>query len=273
MNESSSVPFSLLVLATIVPISVSALDTPGTVATADAFVTAGSADPNAGLPNGNYGGAGALMISPAGSAKGEIESLLKFNLASTKTTFDTAFGAGNWVITGVKLQLGTNTGIAGTQPINAIFNTIQGGLFGFDWLANDNWGEGTGNPMNPFFPSNPPVDGVTFNSLSSLLSAADRSLGINTYTPPGTNTGPAVPYTLALDSSFVSDIMAGGDVSLRGYAADSTVGFLFNARSLASNKPTLVVSAQAVPEPGTGALLVSTAVLGCTRRRRHAQTD
>jgi len=30
--------------------------------------------------------------------------------------------------------------------MNAIFNTIQGGLFGFDWLANDNWGEGTGNP-------------------------------------------------------------------------------------------------------------------------------
>src|SRR4051794_4974761 len=108
MNVSCLLPFSLLVLATLLPNSASALDAPGTVATADAFVTAGSSDPNAGLPNGNYGGAGALMISPAGSAKGEIESLLKFNLASTKATFDTAFGAGNWVITGVKLQLGTN---------------------------------------------------------------------------------------------------------------------------------------------------------------------
>jgi len=269
MHASFRLPRTLLVLATLLPITAVALDS-SQVATADAFVTAGSADPNAGLPNANYGGAGALMISPAGSAKGEIQSLLKFNLSTTVSAFNSAF-PGGWVITGVKLQLGTNTGIANRQPMNLIFNTIQGGLFGFDWLANDNWGEGTGLPNNASFPTNPPVDGVTYNSLSSLESAADRPLGTNTYNPPGTNTGPAVPYNLALDSSFVADIMAGGDVSLRGYAADTTVGFLFNAHSFASNKPTLVVTAQAVPEPGAGTLLASTAMLGLIRRRRHAQ--
>lgn len=269
MNVSTFLPRTLHALAMLAPITAAALDS-SQVATADAFVTAGSADPNAGLPNANYGAAGALMISPAGSAKGEIQSLLKFNLSTTVSALNSAF-PGGWVITGVKLQLGTNMGMAGTQPMNLIFNTTQGGLFGFDWMANDNWGEGTGIPNNASFPTNPPVDGVTYNSLSSLESAADRSLGTNTYTPPGTNTGPAVPYTLALDSSFVADIMAGGDVSLRGYAADPTVGFLFNAHSFASNKPTLVVTAQAVPEPAAGALLASAAMLGLTRRRRHAQ--
>ncbi len=259
--------FSILICATsaLLPLSASALDS-SQIATADAFVTAGSADPNAGLPTKNYGAAGALMISPAGSAKGEIESLLKFNLAATKSLYDSTFGVGNWVITGLKLQLGTSDGFAGDQPMNLIFNTINGGLFGFDWLANDSWAEGTGNPMNP------KTDGVSYNSLAALLSGADRPLGTNTYTPPNTNTGPSANYTLGLDSSFVSDIMAGGDVSLRGYAADSSVGLLFNARTFASNKPTLVVTAVAAPEPGTGALLASAALLGLFRRRRDART-
>src|SRR5262245_34090185 len=93
--------------------------------TADAFVTARSATPSAGLPTANYGGAGALMVSGAGTAKGEMQSLLKFNLAAAKTSFDATFGAGNWFIDGITLQLGTNFGSQGAQPNNPIFNTIN----------------------------------------------------------------------------------------------------------------------------------------------------
>jgi hypothetical protein len=242
--------------------------------TADTFVTAGSGDVNAGSPGANYGGAGALMISGASTTKGEIQTLFKFNLATAKTMFDTTFGAGNWLVDSITLQLGTNTGTQGVQPMNLIFNTINQGLFNVDWLANDNWGEGNGTPMTPFLPTNPPVDGATYNSLGVLESGADETLGTFTYTPVGNTNPPTIPaanYALGLDSSFIADISAGGDVSLRAYADDATVGYLFNARSFGSNKPTLIVSASVVPEPGAGALLAAMALLWLARRRHDAR--
>src|SRR4051812_27758405 len=92
---------ALFAIVAFLPVPTLALDS-NAVSTADEFVTSGSADPNAGLPTANYGGAGSLMISPASAAKGEMQSLLKFNLAATKSTFDSTFGIGNWVITGIK---------------------------------------------------------------------------------------------------------------------------------------------------------------------------
>jgi len=77
------------------PSSASALDS-NQVATADELPDQpGSADPNAGLPSCKLLAAGraALMISPAGSAKGEIQSLLKFNLSTAVSTFNSAFRA------------------------------------------------------------------------------------------------------------------------------------------------------------------------------------
>jgi hypothetical protein len=241
--------------------------------TADAFITASSADPNAGLPSANYGGAGALMVSGSGTTKGEMQSLLKFNLASAKVSFDTMYGAGNWIVDGITLQLGTNFGTSGAQPNNPIFDTISGGLFKVDWLANDNWGEGSGNPGAPFFPANAPVDGITFGSLGLLLSGADQTLGTFTYTPVGNTNPPGVSpagFALGLSAGFFADIAAGNDVSLRAYPGDASVGYLFNARSFgtAVNRPVLVVSA--VPEPATGGFLAGTAFLWLARRRRHA---
>lgn len=242
----------------------------------DAFVSGGSADPSSGSSTANYGGAGALQVSASGSIKGEMQSLLKFDLASAKTAFDAEFGAGNWLIQSITLQLGTNFGAPGAQPNNPIFNSISAGAFAIDWLANDNWGEGTGTPAAPFIPSNPPVDGVTFASLGVLTSPADRSLGIFTYTPIGNTNPPGTPpatYALSLDASFLADAVAGNQVSFRAYAADTGVSYLFNSRSFgtAVNRPTLIVNA--VPEPGTGMLA---AITGMTvysiRRRRHAET-
>src|SRR3954466_1791264 len=65
---------------------------------ADAFVSSAN-------PNSNYGGAGALAISAAGLPKGEFQSLVKFNLAVAKTTFDATFGPGEWMLDAVSLQL------------------------------------------------------------------------------------------------------------------------------------------------------------------------
>ncbi len=236
---------------------------------ADAFLTAGSADSSAGSPTGNYGAAGALQISAVGSTKGEIQSLLKFDLAVAKSTFDAAYGVGNWLVDSITLQLGTNFGTQGAQPNNPIFNRINAGLFTIDWLANDNWIEGTGNPGAPT------TDGVSFSSLAALVSAADKSLGTFSYMPVGNTNPPTVPpatYALNLDASFLADVSAGNHVSLRAYAADAGVSYLFNARSFgtAANRPTLIVSAS-VPEPGTSVLLAGTTVVWLLQRRRHAR--
>ncbi|MGB8369129.1 MAG: PEP-CTERM sorting domain-containing protein [Limisphaerales bacterium] len=210
--------------------------------TADAFLSGAS-------PTLNFGSAGTLAIAPASSAKGEFDSVIMFNTASAVSQFNTTYGAGNWTITGLTLSLASNFGTQGAQPNNAIFNTINAGSFGIDWLANDSWVEGTGG-------GNGAANGaVSFNSIPSLLSPGYDSLGTYTYTPPGNNV--YANYSLSLDANLVSDAAAGGAVSLYFYAADNQVSYLFNSREFASNHPELTVTAAPVPEPNAAALLAA----------------
>jgi hypothetical protein len=207
--------------------------------TADAFLSGTS-------PTLNFGSAGTLAISPAGSPKGEFDSVIKFNTAAAISQFNATYGAGNWQVTGLKLQLASNFATQGSQPNNPIFNVINAGSFGIDWLAGDAWTEGTGGGMgSPGYPGN---SSVSFNSIQNLLSPGYDSLGTYTYTPPG-NTG-YINYLLPLDANLVSDAAAGGDLSLYFYAADNQVGYLFNSKEFSSNHPGLSLSATAVPEPG-----------------------
>jgi hypothetical protein len=201
----------------------------------------------------NFGGAGTLAISPASSTKGRFDSIIKFNTAAAIAQFNSDYGTGNWQLTGVKLSLASNFGVGGVQPGNTIFNVINGGSFGVDWLGNDSWVEGSGGGMgSPGYPNN---SSVSFNSISNLYSAGSASLGSFNYTPPGNNI--YVDYTLPLNSSLVSDAAGGGDVSLYFYATDDQVGYLFNARSFGSNRPELTLTAAAVPEPAASALMLT----------------
>ena len=69
---------------------------------ADAFVTTG---PSGNLSGNNYGGAGALGVSAPGLPKGEFQSVLQFDLAGGRNSFDDQFGAGQWNVQSVSLQL------------------------------------------------------------------------------------------------------------------------------------------------------------------------
>ncbi len=107
----------------------------------DAFVR--SAD-----PTHNYGAAGALAVSgsiatnSANINNGLLDSFLQFNVSSTVNGFNTAFGVGQWTITGITL------GVTAMAPNNPVFN-YGSGTFAVDWTANNAWTEGTGTPASP----------------------------------------------------------------------------------------------------------------------------
>ena len=205
---------------------------------ADAFLATGSSNNPAGsdLTDLNFGGAGTLVVAPAASPKGEFQSIIKFNLADAITLFNTDYGADNWTITGISLELTSNYGAGGGQPNNPIFPAINGGNFIIEWLSDDDWDEGTGNPNLPT------TDGVTYNSLATLLLSAHEILQTNTYSPPGINV--PVTWPLPLNPKLVADVAGGGDVSFLLYAADDQIGYVFNSRSYGrGNEPLIHVTA------------------------------
>ena len=234
--------------------------------TADAFMASGSASNPHGsnLSSLNFGSAGTLAIAPASSPDGEFDSVIRFNAAAAVSQFNSAYGDGNWVVTGLTLSLASNFGGQGEAPNNNIFNTINGGSFGIDWLANDTWVEGTGSGNGTAgYPGN---NMVSFNSISGLLGSGYDSLNTYTYQPPGDNI--YVNYTLPLDANLVSGVAGGGDVNLYFYAADNQVSYLFNARSYSQNHPELTIIATPTPEPSVLALS-AVGLMGLIAARRR----
>ena len=236
-------PGRLVVMAASLVACVASAQSPVTVSstpTADAFVR--SAD-----PTHNYGGGGALSVSGSaavngsGQQNGSFDSLMRFSLNGAVSSFDAAFGAGNWTLSSAKLWL---TEVA--APTSTMFNRGVGS-FEVRWMANDGWGEGTGTP------SAPTTDGVTYKDLPSLTPVAS-TVSLGTFANAGQNTQQAFALPLN-DSTFLSDLMSGGSVSFYLTAASPGVGFTFNSRSFGtvSGRPFLEVTA--VPEPGVTALL------------------
>jgi hypothetical protein len=206
--------------------------------TADAFLCTGSPNYENGedLTGVNFGAAGTLAIAPASSAKGDFQSVIKFNLSNAVALFNTNYGRGNWTITGISLRLTSNYGMAGVQPNNPIFNVISGGQFVIEWLSNDDWVEGTGTPNLPT------TDGVDYDSIPFLHTGSHTALCTNTYSPPGNNV--PVTWMLPLNTNLVASVASGGDVSFFFYAADDQVSYLFNSYKYArGNEPYINVVA------------------------------
>ncbi|HWD91033.1 MAG TPA: hypothetical protein VG938_01660 [Verrucomicrobiae bacterium] len=212
---------------------------------ADAFVTSGGS-----LSSSNFGGAGALSLSASGLPQGEFQSVLKFSLAGAENSFNAQFGVGQWTVQSVTLEL------TSSPHGNSIFNNIAAGRFNVSLMQNNSWVEGTGTGGTPT------SDGISFDSLLGVYinNAADQGLG--TFSFPGGSSGQNA-YTLALSSGLVSDVMSGDDASLRLFAADSTVSYLFSSRSggAPAAQPTIVVEATAVPEPGSVLLCAAALIM------------
>jgi hypothetical protein len=220
------------------------------ISVADAFLCTGSSnyENGADLTGLNFGAAGALVVAPASGPKGEFQSVLRFDVSSSKAAFDLAYGSNLWTITGISLELTGNFGAAGEQPNNSIFPQVSGGSFVIEWLAEDTWIEGNGTPNLPT------TDGVTYNSLPELLSGNHEILGTNSYVPPGDNVPES--YALPLRTNLLSDIRQGGAVSLLFYAADNQIGYLFNSYNYGrGNEPKLQIMAVPVLRLVSGAFV------------------
>ena len=133
-----------------------------------------------------------------------------------------------------------------------MFNPPAAGQFAVSLMANNSWVEGTGTGGKPT------MDGITYNTLEStyINNAADQALG--TFQFGGASSG-ASASSLDLTSGVVRDLEGGDEMSLRLYADDDNISYLFNSR-MASPGPELVITA--TPEPGTVELgLTGAAVL------------
>jgi hypothetical protein len=211
----------------------------------------------------NYGSAGALSVSgsiatnTSGVQEGSLDSFLQFNVSGAVSSFNTAFGAGQWTISSVTLAL------TAQSANNAVFN-YGPGQFQVNWIGNNSWQEGTGTPASPT------TNGITYAQESSILNSnVDESLGTFTY---GGATSGQMKLTFGLPSGFVSEISTGGLASFYMTATPgSTVGFTFNSRNFttSSDWPALDITAVAIPEPSTVALLgLSCMALVAMGRRR-----
>ena len=225
-----------------------------TTPTADAYVATGATGE---LSTNNYGGGGALGLAAAGLPLGEFQSVIKFGLSGARDSFDAQFGAGLWTLQSVTLQL------TASPHNNPIYNEIAAGQFSVSLLQNNSWIEGTGNG------SSPTTDGITFSSLQNTFinNAADQALG--TFNFGGSSSG-ANNYTLALSSGLIADLLAGSDLSLRLFAADDAVSYLFSSRaaSAIANRPTLIFNA--IPEPGSTSLCLMALGILWLRRKSSA---
>ncbi len=237
---------------------------------ADAFLAAGSPGNPVGsdLTGLNFGGTGNLAVSPASSTKGEFDSVIKFNLNGAVSQYNSAYGAGNWQVTGLSLSLNSNFGTQGAQPGNQLFNSANGGNFNIQWISTNSWVEGTnGGTGGPGFPT---TTAVSFQSIPSLLSEPTAALGTFLYTLPGNNV--YVTYDLPLNSNLVNNVTAGGDLSLFLTPADNQIGYLLSARGAGTNpNPHFIVTAAPVPVPASVWLFGSglAGVAGCVRRKQR----
>jgi hypothetical protein len=199
-----------------------------------------------------------MAIAAGGLPQGEFQNVMKFDLSGVSAAFDAQFGAGQWTVQSVRLQL------TSSPHGNPIFNQIAPGSFGISWMQNDSWIEGTGTGGIPT------TDGISFSSLQNtyINNVNDQALG--TFSFPGGDSGVNV-YELTLTPGLLADIQSGGLLSLRLFAEDDEVSYLFSSRSTgsAANRPTLIIT---VPEPSATALaIIGGVMLAMFRRVRRAR--
>jgi hypothetical protein len=211
----------------------------------------GDAYLRAAAPTTNFGGAGALVVagSSAANTKGEFASVLKFDLSVATSALDTAYGAGNWTVESILLELTV------VVPNNVNFNANAAGTLSVDWLATDSWIESG-------------ASSITWSGLPALLSGGSQSMGVLAF-DGGLGT---TQKALTGNVGFMTDLTSGGIATIYlNAASDPNLSLTMNSRNFGTpeTRPALIITAS--PEPGrTMLLLLGTTLMSLRRRRKGA---
>jgi hypothetical protein len=186
-----------------------------TTPTADTFVQQNTPDENFGT-KGALSVAGSAATNMSGEPVGLTDTFLQFNLASEVASLDAEFGAQNWAIRDICLQV-----VEQTTPGNPRFGQGQG-RFEIRWIAADGWSE----------------EELTWNTKGNYLNKeTDVSVGTFANLHYGDGYFPIQRFTLSLPEALINDIRAGDDVSFYLTALDPSVGFTFNSRDITGTRP------------------------------------
>jgi hypothetical protein len=243
--------------------------------TADSFVLNPGAGNTSAYPNAasqNFGGMNSRSVASAtahpgnnsaNAAKGEFDSVLRFDLSAAVAALNTEYGVGDWSISALTLTLNTSSTVG-----NSMFNSPgTSGSFDISWMSDDGgWVQGTGTQSPASY------TGITYDSLQTTLSTTPATLlNSASYVAAGT----LVPETFSVgvsDADFLAALLAGDSISLLLTPADSQVAFNFTSHSYGGGSnpalysPTLTLTV--VPEPAPLALLAGGLGLLCVRLRR-----
>lgn len=224
-------------------------------ATDEAMVLSGSPnvvwDPKGGI---EFSGNGLNTLALSNTEYG----LMEFNSASIASQLNSTYGAGGWEITGVSVSLASNFATKNVYPNKNVFNEIEPGNFTLSWLSNNGWVVGQSG-------------GVTWNNLPNYLPGGSISNleAEGTFNWAANGVGSRTGYALTPTSDLLNDIESGGLVSIIGTPADSNVGYLSNTPTQ-GNPAQLVVTAVAVPEPGSAGLILTALGITALGRWRRA---
>lgn len=216
----------------------------------------------------------------AGSGFVEASTLFKFNVGSLIDSYNAAYGAGNWLISNVKLTF-QYTLYANNPRFGA-----GAGTFDTYWVSDDSWVTGTNNPgfadseetllawtddasllASSYFDWTTPNYTGTYDDLKTSVWTTDKSGDRQSL------------FTINLGgtSSFLDDMLSASassnpDLSFYLMPTSEMVGiciFTGGSGSSAYQLPTLTFDVVSVPEPGTIALVAVAASCGFYLRARR----
>lgn len=186
------------------------------------------------LAEQNFGASGGLAVSAAGSPKGEMQTLLRFDTSGIRTELDESFGTGQWSIDQIELQFNL------TAPKNPVFNASASGELCVSLQAHDSWIEGTGRT------SFPDESGLTFAGLTTIHETSNISSPLNCVDFASADSG-AVSIPLESSPELQDEFTHDSALTLTLSFANDSGSLVLNSKEIgnAPRRPRLRISASA----------------------------
>ncbi len=199
------------------------------------------------LRSQNFGGSGGLAVAALGSPKGEMETILRFNLETLRADLEEQLGSDQWNVEAVQFKFNL------TAARNPVFNTVTAGTLCVSEFADNSWVEGMGRT------SFPDESGISFSEFAPLREATAESEPLACFDFGGESNG-GVIVPIEPTQEFRDALLRQPQLSLRLAFTSETGALVLNSREIgmAARRPVLEVTASVATAPD-GANLLSIA--------------